>query len=166
MKNNMLRKLITLGLSFCMPLNLPMGVVAFENNNPELIPSFQYKPGITYFFKDCDSTGYYISGVESEKLNENDFSFEFLSETQIWGKASSHVRIYNLHCSIKIVLAVAALYVLDFDMPEIVNFLVNIEEHSDMQNFCYKVSGELVKKLHHRKVNTAYEMFRTILKKS
>ena len=162
MKKNLLKKLIILGLSFCISLNLPMGVFAFEGKNPELVQNSQHKPGITYFFTDCNDVTYYVTGLKSEELNENDFSFEFLNKTRTSGASDSNVRIYNLDCNIKIMLAVAALYILDCNMSEIFNFISSIGKTPDVSNFCYKVNVELIKRFHHKRVETAFEMFSAI----
>lgn len=163
MKKNFLRKLIALCLSFGVFLGLPVSVFASRNSMSAFVPVLDRKPCITHFFTDCDNITYFITGVKSEGLTEDDFSIEILNNTQISGELSSNVRVCNHNCSVRVLLAAMALYIVDFSMAEIEDFIVGMKSNTEVFNLYFKFNLILYGRISHRKICTAREMLCAIV---
>ena len=83
MKKNLLKKVVALGLSFCIPMGLAGSGFALRNNKDSRMLNSRGLPNfIEYRFKDYN-VRYIVGGLNCKKLNENDFAYKSLGETKI-----------------------------------------------------------------------------------
>ncbi len=139
MKISLLKKIVALGLSLCTVMSLATS--AFASGISGFVRA--KTPGITYFFDVYRLTGYYVYGydiagysvvgLKTENVYVKDVSRESLKKTEITGEDDISVRIYNPCCSIKIMFAFAALYVLGYSKTKIINFILRLAENEAVE---------------------------------
>lgn len=155
MKRNLLKKVVTLGLSFCIPMS---GAFAFGNNKPARMNySHNFLNTIEYRLKD-DGVCYLVGGLNREQLNESDFSYESLGETKITTLHNGTIKVFNSRCSIKIAFAIAALHVLGYSEIDILDFIVDLGKNLSSGKVAEPLIDEVLRNVEHEKSDIAMNM--------
>lgn len=154
----MLKKVVALGLSFCMPIGLSSVTFAVGNNKPARMGYNHKLPNIIECCFEDYGVRYHIGGLNCNQLNENDFSYESLGETRITTLPNGSVRVFNPCCSVKVMLAVASLHVLGYSEEEILDFIVDLGEDLSWKKISENLINEILKNVEHENSDIATEM--------
>lgn len=158
MKNNLLKRIMTLGLSFCMLMSLAGSAFAFRNGKASRMLNDREVPDIIeYRFKDYNAI-YYVGGLNRSELVESDFTYESLGETKVNKLSNGSIEVFNPCCSIKVMFAVAALYALEYDETEILDFIVALRDSFSSKNISEIIMDEVLKNIEHKNIDIAMDM--------